>query len=68
MRPGDIVIGDLDGVVVVRRETAADVLKLAAIRLENEVKKRQQLGSGQLGVDALGLRSKLKELGVEYVN
>jgi len=68
VRPGDIVIGDLDGVVVVKRETAADVLKLAAARIESEVKKRRQLGAGELGVDVLGLRAKLKELGVEYVD
>jgi 4-hydroxy-4-methyl-2-oxoglutarate aldolase len=68
VRPGDIVIGDLDGVVVVKRETAADVLKLGAARMENEVKKRRQLGAGELGVDVLGLRAKLKELGVEYVD
>ena len=68
VRPGDIVIGDLDGVVVVKRETAAEVLKLGAARIENEVKKRRQLGAGELGVDVLGLRAKLKELGVEYVD
>src|SRR6476620_1235381 len=68
VRPGDIVIGDLDGVVVVKRETAADVLKLGTARIENEVKKRRQLASGELGVDALGLRAKLKELGVEYID
>jgi 4-hydroxy-4-methyl-2-oxoglutarate aldolase len=68
VRPGDIVIGDLDGVVVVKRETAADVLKLGAARIDNEVKKRRQLGAGELGVDVLGLRAKLKELGVEYVD
>jgi 4-hydroxy-4-methyl-2-oxoglutarate aldolase len=68
VRPGDIVIGDLDGVVVVTRETAADVLKLGAARIDNEVKKRRQLGAGELGVDVLGLRAKLKELGVEYVD
>jgi 4-hydroxy-4-methyl-2-oxoglutarate aldolase len=67
VRPGDIVIGDLDGVVIVKRETAADVLKLGAARLENEVRKRRQLGAGQLGVDVLGLRPKLKDLGVEYI-
>jgi 4-hydroxy-4-methyl-2-oxoglutarate aldolase len=68
VRPGDIVIGDLDGVVVVTRETAAEVLKLANARIENEVRKRQQLGSGELGVDVLGLRPKLKDLGVEYID
>lgn len=68
IRPGDIVIGDLDGVVVVKRETAEDVLKLAVARIENEVKKRRQLGSGALGVDVLGLRAKLKDLGVEYID
>jgi len=61
-------IGDLDGVVVVKRETAADVLKLATVRIEDEVKKRRQLGAGELGVDVLGLRAKLKDLGVEYID
>jgi 4-hydroxy-4-methyl-2-oxoglutarate aldolase len=68
VRAGDIVIGDLDGVVVVKRETAADVLKLGTARLENEVKKRRQLASGELGVDVLGLRAKLLDLGVEYID
>jgi 4-hydroxy-4-methyl-2-oxoglutarate aldolase len=68
IRPGDIVIGDLDGVVVVKRETAADVLKRAAARIEKEVKMRRQLGSGELGVDVLGLRAKLTDLGVEYID
>jgi len=68
VRAGDIVIGDLDGVVVVKRETAADVLKLGTARLENEVKKRRQLASGELGVDVLGLRAKLLDLGLEYID
>jgi 4-hydroxy-4-methyl-2-oxoglutarate aldolase len=62
------VIGDLDGVVVVKRETAADVLKLAVARIEKEVQMRRQLGSGELGVDVLGLRAKLTDLGVEYID
>jgi 4-hydroxy-4-methyl-2-oxoglutarate aldolase len=68
VRPGDIVIGDLDGVVIVKREAAADVLKRGVARIENEVNKRFHLGAGELGVDVLGLRAKLKDLGVEYID
>jgi 4-hydroxy-4-methyl-2-oxoglutarate aldolase len=68
VRPGDIVIGDIDGVVVVRRETAAEVVELGQQRIENEQKSRTRLKAGELGVDFYGLRAKLKELGVEYVD
>jgi 4-hydroxy-4-methyl-2-oxoglutarate aldolase len=68
VRPGDVVVGDQDGVVVVRRETAAAVARLAAARIENEEKSRERLKAGELGVDFYGLRVKLKELGVEYVD
>jgi 4-hydroxy-4-methyl-2-oxoglutarate aldolase len=68
VRPGDVVVGDQDGVVVVRRETAAAVARLAAARIENEEKSRERLKAGELGVDFYGLRVKLNELGVEYVD
>jgi 4-hydroxy-4-methyl-2-oxoglutarate aldolase len=68
VRPGDCVVGDQDGVVVVRREAAAEVAKLGAARIEKEQKSRERLRAGELGVDFYGLRAKLKELGVEYVD
>jgi len=68
VRPGDVIVGDQDGVVVVRRETAAEVVRLAAARIEKEEKSRERLEAGELGVDFYGLRVKLKELGVEYTD
>ncbi len=68
IRPGDIVVGDLDGVVVVKREQAATVVQLGQKRLEKEAISRAKLQAGELGVDFYGLRSKLQELGVEYID
>jgi 4-hydroxy-4-methyl-2-oxoglutarate aldolase len=68
VRPGDVIAGDQDGVVVVRRETAAEVARLGEARIEKEEKSRERLKAGELGVDFYGLRAKLKELGVEYMD
>ena len=68
IRPGDVVGGDIDGVVVVKRELAAEVAQLGQKRLEKEQQSRAKLKAGELGVDFYGLRGKLKELGVEYVD
>jgi 4-hydroxy-4-methyl-2-oxoglutarate aldolase len=67
VNPGDVIIGDADGVVVVAREEAAAVLKASEQRLAKEEKSRERLRKGELGVDFYGLRAKLAELGVEYV-
>jgi 4-hydroxy-4-methyl-2-oxoglutarate aldolase len=64
--PGDVIIGDADGVVVVRRSAAAAVAKAGEERLAKEVRTRERLKAGELGVDIYGLRDKLAELGVEY--
>jgi len=66
--PGDVIVGDADGVVVVPRQAAAEIAKLGDQRRAKEEKSRQRLGKGELGVDFYGLRAKLKELGVEYVD
>jgi 4-hydroxy-4-methyl-2-oxoglutarate aldolase len=68
VRPGDAVIGDIDGVVVVPREDAAAVATASQARVAKEEKSRQNLRAGGLGLDFYGLRNKLKELGVEYVD
>jgi 4-hydroxy-4-methyl-2-oxoglutarate aldolase len=68
VRPGDVVVGDQDGVVVVKRETALEVARLGAARIEKEEKSRERLKAGELGVDFYGLRVKLMELGVEYTD
>jgi 4-hydroxy-4-methyl-2-oxoglutarate aldolase len=66
VRPGDVVVGDMDGVVVVPREHAAEVAKASQARVAKEEKNRHSLRAGELGLDMYGLRNKLKELGVEW--
>jgi 4-hydroxy-4-methyl-2-oxoglutarate aldolase len=68
VRPGDVIVADADGVVVVKRETAAEVARLASERFAKEQKTRERLKAGELGVDFYGLRAKLAELGVGYVD
>ena len=68
VNPGDVIVGDADGVVVVPRATAAGVAKAGQQRVAKEEKTRERLAAGELGVDFYGLRAKLKELGVEYVD
>jgi 4-hydroxy-4-methyl-2-oxoglutarate aldolase len=68
IRPGDVIVGDIDGVVVIKRELAAEVAALGRKRIEKEQQSRERLKAGELGVDFYGLRAKLKELGVEYVD
>jgi 4-hydroxy-4-methyl-2-oxoglutarate aldolase len=66
--PGDVIVADADGVVVVPRHRAAEVARLGDQRRAKEEKSRERLSKGELGVDFYGLRAKLKELGVEYVD
>jgi 4-hydroxy-4-methyl-2-oxoglutarate aldolase len=68
VRAGDVIVADQDGVVVVKREIAAEVARLGAARVAREQKSRERLRAGELGVDFYGLRAKLAELGVEYVD
>ena len=67
VHPGDAVVGDADGVVVVPRERAAEVARLGAERRAKEERTRQRLLAGELGLDIYGLRAKLAALGVEYI-
>jgi 4-hydroxy-4-methyl-2-oxoglutarate aldolase len=68
IQPGDVVIADADGVVVVAREAAEQVAKASEQRIAKEEKTRERLRKGELGLDFYGLRGKLKELGVEFVD
>ena len=67
VRAGDVIVADMDGVVVVPRERAAEVAKLSADRVAKEEKTRERLRKGELGLDFYGLRAKLADLGVQYV-
>src|SRR5262249_908017 len=68
VQPGECIVGDQDGVVVVSRERAAGIARLGAERVAKEEKTRARLRAGELGIDFYGLRAKLKELGVEFVD
>jgi 4-hydroxy-4-methyl-2-oxoglutarate aldolase len=64
--PGDVIVADVDGVVVVPRLAAGDVAGLSEARVAKEEKSRARLKAGELGLDFYGLRAKLAELGVKY--
>jgi len=68
IEPGDVVCADDDGVVAVSRAEAAWALERSRARLANEAETRARLEAGELGVDFYGLRERLGELGVEYVD
>jgi len=68
INPGDVIVADVDGVVVVPRADAANVATAAGARIAKEEQSRARLRKGELGLDFYGLRSKLAELGVEYVD
>jgi 4-hydroxy-4-methyl-2-oxoglutarate aldolase len=66
VQPGDVIVADVDGVVIVPRAEAAEVARLASDRFAKESKTRERLKNGELGLDFYGLRAKLTELGVRY--
>ena len=68
VNPGDVIVADSDGVVVVPRAQAAAVAQAGRDRVDKEAKTRERLRNGELGVDFYGLREKLKQLGVNYVD
>ncbi|MFD3533319.1 4-carboxy-4-hydroxy-2-oxoadipate aldolase/oxaloacetate decarboxylase [Streptomyces sp. NPDC058664] len=66
VRPGDVIVADADGVVVVPRERAAEVAAASAAREAKEEGKRARFRAGELGLDMYGMRGPLAELGLRY--
>ena len=67
VNPGDVIVADNDGVVVVPRLKVAEVLEKAAARTAREEEMRSRYGSGELGIDINNMRPRLAEKGLVYV-
>lgn len=67
VNPGDVVVADDDGVVVVPLDTVASVVKATQARIAKEEKTRSVLAGGTLGLDYYAMREKLAEKGLRYV-
>jgi 4-hydroxy-4-methyl-2-oxoglutarate aldolase len=68
IEPGDVVVADDDGVVVVPRAKAAEVLETSVARAEKEEVSRRRYQAGELSLDVQGMREQLAQKGLTYVD
>ena len=68
VHPGDVIVADDDGVVVVPRAKAEEVLQKSRDREAKEEKTRARLKAGELGLDIYGFRDRLKAKGLTYID
>ena len=67
IRPGDVVLADDDGVMVVPRADVPQALTASKARIEKETASRAAFQQGELGLDRYGMRDKLTTFGIEYL-
>jgi 4-hydroxy-4-methyl-2-oxoglutarate aldolase len=68
VNPGDVIVADMDGVVVVPASVAQQAADAAEAREANEADKREKLASGVLGLDMYKMREPLAKAGLKYID
>jgi 4-hydroxy-4-methyl-2-oxoglutarate aldolase len=68
VKPGDVIVADDDGVVVVDRKQASEIARLGAEREKKEAASRARLQKGELGLDIYDMRKALADKGLKYID